>query len=321
MENLRRRLFERASIRGLELSQEECKRVLRDIKRWLPDTPPSDNEVVVTADGSYTLISSEYGESYHSLTAGALTEAAQKFVKPSGLIESAQFMERVAILDIGFGLGYNVAVAVHKLRKVNKSIEVEIITLDKAIPENIPALPEPYRETHKKVLSLLPNGEREGVSLKLYKGDMRKTLKVIKGFRADAVFYDPFSPYRNPEAWTLELLNMVKGLMKDTGVWVSYTSSLPVRRALLDLGFKIGETPAVGRKKGGTIASLKKHVGDIRGRDRIKLYSSPYSVPFRDENLELEPVDILIDYRLSVLLRERAVSSELGRELQQARPS
>ncbi len=319
MQDLRERLSERALLKGVELGKDE-ERVLRDLRRWLRRDIPCKG-TVRTEDGSYTLIDPEHGEPYHSLTAGALTESLEKFFKPSGLSEIAPFRERIAILDVGFGLGYNTAVAVYELRKLNRKVRVEVIALDKNVPENIPDLPEPYTAVHRKIMGLLPEGESDGVSVKLYEGDMRKTLKAVRNFRADVVFHDPFSPYRNPEAWSLELLGLVKKLLREDGVWVSYTSSLPVRRALYELGFKLGSTPSVGRKRGGTVASIKGCVGELTAKERLKLLNSPYSVPLRDPGLYLHPTDILIDYRLSVLLRERAVSSERRRELSQIRSS
>ncbi|EDP74956.1 MnmC family methyltransferase [Hydrogenivirga sp. 128-5-R1-1] len=307
MQSLRERLCERASLLGVDLTDREIDNALRDLGRWLPKGL-SSSDVLKTEDGSYTLMSEEYGEPYHSVTAGALTEALEKFFKPSLLVEVAAKAERVTLLDIGFGLGYNAAVAVHELRKINKRLNIEILALDKRLPDAIPSLPEPYTKTHSSLLGMLPAGEREGVSLKLLEGDFRETLRKVVGFRADAVFHDPFSPYRNPEAWSLELLSLIRPLMKEEGAWVSYTSSLPVRRSLIELGFNVGSTPPVGRRRGGTVASLKRafRLGE---EERSKLMDSPYSTPFRDPGLELEPVDILIDYRISVLLRERALSS------------
>ena len=313
MLSLRERLCERASLLGIRLTDREIDNALRDLGRWLPKGL-SSSAVLKTKDGSYTLLSEEYGEPYHSVTAGALTEALEKFFKPSLLKEVAAKTERVTLLDIGFGLGYNATVAVHKLRKINKRLDIEVLALDKGLPEVIPRLPEPYTKTHSSLLDMLPYGEREGVSLKLLEGDFRETLRKVTDFRADAVFHDPFSPYRNPEAWSLDLLSLIKPLMKEEGVWVSYTSSLPVRRSLIELCFNLGSTPPVGRRRGGTVASPRRNVS-LSEDERRKLVDSPYSTPFRDPGLNLEPVDILIDYRISVLLRERVLSSKGRRGL------
>jgi chorismate dehydratase len=141
------------------------------------------------------------------------------------------------------------------------------------------------------------------------------SLVKLEGVEVDAVFHDPFSPYKNPEMWSIDLLSSIKRLMKREGMWVSYSSSLPVRKALIELGFTVGRTPPVGRRRGGTVASFEKVPWELTLKEVEKLRSSPYSIPFRDPELREEPLRILIDYRLNVLLRERASFSEGRREL------
>lgn len=303
---VQRRLSERAKLLGISLSEEEEKKVLRDIKRWIE--PKLKVGLVWTEDGSPTLIH-PCGEPYHSITAGAITECRDKFLKPSKLLELARRKDYVRILDVGFGLGYNVAVAVYELRKINPLVEIEIVSLEKSIPEEVPPLPEPYRDAHRDVLNMLPGDEREGIRLRVLFGDAREKVREIRDFLADAVFHDPFSPYRNPELWTLEFLRELMSRTEKDGRWVSYSSALPVRKALLSLGFRVGSTEPVGRKRGGTVATLSGWVEPLSEIERIKLESSPFSVPFRDPDLRSDPLDILIDYRLNVLLREREFSS------------
>ena len=60
-----------------------------------------------TADGSFSLHSTQFGEAFHN-SAGALNEAQAKFVRPAQL-ERFQGGTPLAILDVCFGLGYNSA--------------------------------------------------------------------------------------------------------------------------------------------------------------------------------------------------------------------
>jgi len=291
--------------RGLAPEGRDLEIVLRDILRW--QISKGTDRILRTADGSFTLLSGKFGEPYHSISAGAVRECLHKFLVPSGLLNRRG---RVKILDIGFGLGYNVAVAFYHLRKRDPSLEIEVVSLEKELPEKIPLLPEPYREIHRKVLSLLPAGEKEGFRIRLLTGDARRSISPVRDFGAHAVFHDPFSPYRNPELWTLEFLRRVKESMDSSGVWVSYTSSLPVRRALLDLGFRVGRTSPLGRKRSGTVAVCRGSPPPLNREERERIGKSPYSEPFRDPDLKRDPLRILIEYRVSVLLRERGISSE-----------
>lgn len=62
--------------------------------------------VIQTADGSPTLFSERYNESFHS-TFGAATESRYVFLESSGVTERFRLGLPTRILEIGFGLGLN----------------------------------------------------------------------------------------------------------------------------------------------------------------------------------------------------------------------
>jgi predicted methyltransferase len=146
----------------------------------------------------------------------------------------------------------------------------------------------------------LPSFEKDGISFRLLLGDARERVREVEGFDADAIFHDGFSPYKNPELWTLDFLALLTKLLKRDGVWVSYTSSLAVRKALKLLGFNLQSTSPVGRKMGGTKAGFEIEES-LTEEEARKLKNSPFAVPFRDPTLNREPLHILIDYGLRVL--------------------
>ena len=300
-------LLDTASELGVNLSDKEFKSALADLNRWLRRETQSG--WVQTRDGSLTLIHEEYGEPYHSVTAGAVRECVDKFVKPSGILKKARELEEISILDIGFGLGYNVAIALTLLKEVNRNICVRIISLEKELPNKVPPLQGQFGNYHGRLLENPDQLRDESISFELMLGDARKTIGSIGNFKADVVFHDPFSPYRNPEMWTYDFLRCVKEYMKEEGVWVSYTSSLSVRSSLYELGFKVGSSEPVGRKRGGTVASLKATIKPLNKNEKQKLLNSPYACPMRDPHLNWDYLRILADYRLRVILRERELSS------------
>lgn len=291
--------------KNLSLGDGEFKVLLREFLRFAYNPEEEGRELVDTADGSKTLIHKTYGEPYHSQTAGAVTESLYKFVKPSRILEKAKEKKVLRILDIGFGLGYNLAVALKHLWEVNPSLRVEIISFEKELLKEIPLLPEPYRKTHEFLLERVPEYDGEKLSLKVLIGDARKKIREVEEFKADAVFHDAFSPYKNPELWTLDFLSLVKERMDERGYWISYSSSLSVRKSLLTLGFKVGSSREVGRKRKGTVASLKAPVPPMEEDEVRKLALSPFAVPMRDETLDKEPLEILLDYLLKVYKFQR----------------
>lgn len=65
-----------------------------------------DYEFYYTQDGSIGLYSYEDHDVYHSKF-GALTEAWEKFVLPSGIDKKLNTVERIRVLDVCYGIGYN----------------------------------------------------------------------------------------------------------------------------------------------------------------------------------------------------------------------
>ncbi len=285
---------------GVKLEEKQVQRV---VKEFIAKTAPSVNleGKVLTFDGSWTIVSKEYKEPYHSITAGALKETIEKFIKPSGIEELAKRKKVINIIDVGFGLGYNVAVALGFIKKENPNCEVEIYSFEKHVLESIPILPEPFSEIHKKILDSLPSFSWDGVNFNLLLGDARETIQKLENFGAHVVFHDGFSPYRNPELWTYHFLERIKNLMHESGIWVSYTSALPVRKALKLLGFGLSTTLALGRKRSGTLAKLGGS-DNLPSQELQKLEISPYAIPFEDPCLCLDREEIIIRYLIKVEL-------------------
>lgn len=266
---------------------------------------------VVTADGSITLYNPRFGESYHSVSAGAKTESVEKFLKPSQLPERVRKGElsSVSLLEVGFGLGYNLVVTLYHLWGIDPNIEVRYAAFELSLTPLLweLQLPDPYGELYKELKSRLREGKRSftlgggKAYIELLMGDARKRIEDLKGESFNAIYHDAFSPKRNPELWTLEFLGKLKGLLEPKGFWVTYSTALPVRRALYELGFKIFSTRPVGRKSPGTAATiagepLNDYLLPLTEREREKILSSPKAKPFRDPCLCLPPGEILENY-------------------------
>ncbi|WP_333785219.1 MnmC family methyltransferase [Thermocrinis sp.] len=295
--------------KGYCLEEEQKREVLKILRVFLKPSVEGGGWVS-TKDGSFTLIDKNYGEPYHSLTAGAITECIKKFVEPSEVLYRAEKEKLITVVDVGFGLGYNAAVLLKKLRDINKKVEVHILSFEKRLLDEVLPPPEEYKPYWLMLWENLPEFQKDGIHFKLLLGDARKKIKEVVNFGADAILHDAFSPYKNPELWSLEFLKEITKLLKPDGVWVSYTSSLAVRKALKTLGFNLQNTKAVGRKTGGTKAgiSIEERLTET---DLRKLSTSPYAIPFLDPSLDRKPIHILIDYSIRVVYNRRQ-TKEVG---------
>ncbi len=91
---------------------------------------------VITADGSATLASAQVGEACHS-RAGAWAEARERYARPARLGERARSGEltRVQLLDVGTGLGWNLAAALSELRGTGAFLDVLSLERDSSVIE------------------------------------------------------------------------------------------------------------------------------------------------------------------------------------------
>lgn len=252
---------------------------------------------IETADGSYTLKSnnvndkSETMHTYH----GAITESMEKFVKPAKL----KGKNKVKILDICSGLGYNAAACIEFLGG-GAEIEIDMVEISKETLASSLFIENPLKSYGiiKKAVEnkLCDEGTLKfkfnkdeipsRIQISIYLSDARDVIKEIDK-TYDAVFLDPFSPLKAPELYTLEFFLVLKNLLNDNGVILTYTSASPVRSAMVYAGLHVGEGPLFGRKSGGTVASndVKVIEKSLSDNDERMIALSDAGIPFRDPKL------------------------------------
>ncbi|MBD2524068.1 tRNA (5-methylaminomethyl-2-thiouridine)(34)-methyltransferase MnmD [Nostoc sp. FACHB-133] len=216
----------------------------------------------LTADGSFTFVSEEFGESFHSHY-GAKQESFFKFVEPTQLATVAQ-KPVLRLLDICYGLGYNTAAALQTIWAVNPSCFVEVIGLElnPAVPQAAIAhhLFDNWHCSYIEILSQLAfehQVQTDRLKAKVLIGDARTTIALVhqSDFSADAIFLDPFSPPQCPQLWTVEFIKQLSLCLHQGGLLATYSCSAAVRTALLSAGLAIASTPPVGRRSPGTVAA------------------------------------------------------------------
>lgn len=231
-----------------------------------------------TQDGSWTLFNKELNEACHSRD-GAWLESVERYAKACRLPErAAELVERdgagvpLRVLDIGTGLGLNIAAARSILAGCGVLLQVTSLELD---PEVIRAgleLP-PANAWHASIAKGLaealekpgesidlgpsPAGMGESrASLELHIGHGAECLAAIdKRSRFDAVFMDPFSPAVDRSLWETPFLQEVSSRMKPGSMLSTFSAAIRVRRRLQEVGLLVGPGERVGSKSSGTLAS------------------------------------------------------------------
>ncbi|MEO8891690.1 MAG: MnmC family methyltransferase [Coleofasciculaceae cyanobacterium] len=256
----------------------------------MPDQPNFIPQL--TADGSYTFLSEEIGESFHSIY-GAKEEALIKFVEPCQLAIKAQ-KPVVHLLDICYGLGYNTAAALEVIWANNPNCCVELVALEinLAVPKAAisQGLLNNYSPPIPQFLELLITNlqvKEDKFQAQLYLGDARTTIQELsqQNFLADAIFLDPFSPPRCPQLWTVEFLQQLASCCAEDGKIATYSCAAAVRTALIAAGFKIGRTLQVGGRLPGTVGSFSNNdLLSLSKRSQEHLQTRA-AVPYRDPQL------------------------------------
>ena len=228
---------------------------------------------VVTGDGSTTLAHPAHGQTCHS-KAGAWTESRERYaqacrVRTHALELAARGATLFRVLDVGTGLGLNLAAALEALDGTTLALTAVSLELDRAVIEATLALGAspladlerwhaPVRVALAQALSV-PSGtpvELQGGSLQLHLDDGRAIIPVLDpALRFDAVFLDPFSPAVDPALWEAEFLAHVARRMAPGSMLSTYTVSLGVRAALAGAGLNVGRGAQVMTKAAGTLAS------------------------------------------------------------------
>ncbi|MEB3215426.1 MAG: MnmC family methyltransferase [Nostocales cyanobacterium 94392] len=261
-----------------------------------------------TADGSKTFFSEEFNELFHSHF-GAKQESYFKYVVPTLLIEKAQ-LPVLRLLDVCYGLGYNTATAMQKIWEVNPNCYIEVIGLELNPKVSQAAIKhhlfDSWNTDLVNILTTLAfenQVQTEQLKATLIIGDAREKIKQVyqSGFKADAIFLDPFSPPQCPHLWTIEFIKLVSLCLQPDGLLATYSCAAAVRTAFLNAGLNIGPTPPIGRKTPGTIAGFSlnssPHLLCLSQQEKEHLQTRA-AVPYRDP--------ALIDYPSMIIKRRES---------------
>ena len=264
---------------------------------------------IITKDGSISLKSSFYDESFHSHF-GALNEAQTKFINPSII---ARFKKKsLNVLDICFGLGYNSALLFENIKKQSSTINWYGLEIDKRPLEYALSSKSFIDLWDKKIIdifkSLLIRGffADDQYKCTLIWGDARKKIfSIPEDTCFDLIFLDGFSPQKCPEIWSVEFLTQVKKKLSPTGSLITYTSSAAVRKTLIDLKLKIfnikPNKEIYKSWSNGTLAMRNINKIDHKHNPYVEYLSimqkehlcTKSSIPYRDPTLMNQAEEIL----------------------------
>jgi tRNA U34 5-methylaminomethyl-2-thiouridine-forming methyltransferase MnmC len=217
-----------------------------------------------TGDGSWTVIDPQSGRAAHDLH-GARSEARVRFVQALGL-DRAPRGATLRLLDVGTGLGLNLAAALEAAQGCGARLEVLCLERDPA-PLELAAELEPDSDPgfdahwRRALAALSASRERGGPAevpgvgtVELALGDAAVELSARPQWRGEGIFLDGYAPRDGGALWSFPFLRALAAALVPGGRLATYTASAAVRAALLAAGLELRAGPRHGAKVGGTVA-------------------------------------------------------------------
>ena len=253
-----------------------------------------------TKDGSLSLYSLSFKEGFHDKE-GALRESIDKYLLPAQL-EKFSNLEKIVVLDVCMGLGYNTGCILEELLLSNIKVEWHGLEIDQR-PLDIGLNEKIFKKIWSpKVLNFFSCLNESGRWIgdfsegTIHWGDARQTIHEIEdSLKFDLILLDPFSPQKCPELWSEEFIFLLSKRLSFKGRLITYSSAASIRASLKRAGLKIYSTvpqKSSNRKwSSGTVAMKKKleqyysskgsQLKNLSARE-IEHLATRSSIPYRD---------------------------------------
>ena len=203
--------------------------------------------------------STTFGDTYFSRDDGQ-AETRHVFLEGNDLPPRLGQCRHFRVSELGFGTGLNVLETWRlwqDIRRCDAMLDILSVEAHPLACADIrralsrwPDLAEPleamlavYTDAFDRPVHL-----DEQTRLRIVEGDALEILSK-PGEAADAWFLDGFSPDRNPDLWSQDLMNAVAARTEQGGTFATYTAAGWVRRNLIAAGFVVEKSSGFGRKR------------------------------------------------------------------------
>lgn len=210
-------------------------------------------QVVLTKDGSHTIFLPDLNESYHSMY-GAVKESVHVFIN-AGF--NACRLNLMNIFEMGFGTGLNAFLTWMECKKQGRKINYHTVEKNPLKEEIINKLN--YEEVlgleqdEKVIFRLMHNAPwgkdttvDEDFMLSKFHGSL---LDYASPGKFDLIYFDAFSPEKQPEIWNGEIFEKLSGMMNTGAILTTYCAKGKVKRTLRQTGFMIETLPGPPGKR------------------------------------------------------------------------
>lgn len=210
-----------------------------------------ERSLKITEDGTHTMYLKELDEPYHSIH-GAFQESMHVFIK-QGLLNVSR--PAIRILELGFGTGLNALLTLREALK--HRLDIYYHAVEKY----------PLKESEYKLLNFeeIINDLPKGIILRMHSYPWEEPVQIADHFilykeesdfrvmkvppNINLVYFDAFSPDKQPELWSGEVIGAIGQNLDPGAVLVTYSSKGTVRRTLKSCGFDVEKVPGPPGKR------------------------------------------------------------------------
>ena len=212
-------------------------------------------ELVNTNDGSNSLKNLIINDSYHSKY-GAINESKHIFIN-NGLKRISK--KKIRVLEIGFGTGLNALLTQLYCDKKEQNIIYHTI-------DNLPLKKDTYsslnycdqlkidKDIFLKIHNSLWENEIELSNFFVLKKINCDFTKKLFNEKYDLIYFDAFSPSKQPEMWVLDNFKKLYNCLNSNGVLITYSSKGDVKRTIKEVGFNVFSVEGPTGKREITLA-------------------------------------------------------------------
>ena len=202
-------------------------------------------QLILTEDGSHSLYVPHLEEHYHS-THGAIQESRHVYIN-AGF--NACELQKINILEIGFGTGLNAFLTQLEAEKTDKQIlytSLELYPLDLESAKQLNYAQQLSNENISVHFMAIHEAAWEKVveisstfSLHKIATDFSSPNILNTNLHFDVIYFDAFAPEKQPEMWTQQIFDKLFSFCNKNAIITTYCAKGVVRRMLQSSGFTV----------------------------------------------------------------------------------
>lgn len=219
---------------------------------------PDNVDVFETRDGSRTLVDRDR-EAHYSSTHGAEDESRHIYIRGTRVIERPSPWR---VLELGFGAGVNFVQTARAARERGYALDYHAVEYAPVDPDLVTFHDGEPGDLVRRALEAIDLETPSPVEVTDSTGDIGLVLHPVEwcsldleDFEADAVYFDPFGPRKEPDSWRTACFHVAREHMQSDAVLGTYSAATRVKRAMFHAGLAVASAPGPGPKREITFAS------------------------------------------------------------------